>query len=154
MQNGKAQFDIIFFDVEILERYNNNPKFLIMDIGDVFLLKMNIMMSLEKMSILKTMELPELFAHVYGTGYNVMLEGYRSILLPTLKNYYDFVLVMEKLVVHNISIKTFQKDSLLISKIERKDEEGRDKGSIVMLQEWLKKNVGSNLIWTRLLLIR
>ena len=57
---------------------------------------------------------------------------------------YDFVLVMEKLVVHNISIKTFQKDSLLISKIERKDEEGRDKGSIVMLQEWLKKNVGSN----------
>ena len=58
MQNGKAQFDIIFFDVEILERYNNNPKFLIMDIGDVFLLKMNIMMSLEKMSILKTMEWP------------------------------------------------------------------------------------------------
>ena len=144
MQNGKAQFDIIFFDVEILERYNNNPKFLIMDIGDVFLVKMNIMMSLEKMSILKTMELPELFAHVYGTGYNEMPEGYRSILLPTLKNYYDFVLVMEKLVVHNISIKTFQKDSLLISKIERKDEEGRDKGSIVMLQEWLKKNVGSN----------
>lgn len=33
MQNGKAQFDIIFFDVEILERYNNNPRFLIMDNG-------------------------------------------------------------------------------------------------------------------------
>ncbi len=33
MQNGKAQFDIIFFDVEILERYNNNPKFLILDNG-------------------------------------------------------------------------------------------------------------------------
>lgn len=32
MQNGKVQFDIIFFDVEILERYNN-PKFLIMDNG-------------------------------------------------------------------------------------------------------------------------
>ena len=115
-----------------------------MDIGDVSLLKMNIMMSLEKMSILKTMELPELFAHVYGTGYNVMLEGYRSILLPTLKNYYDFVLVMEKLVVHNISYKIFQKDSLYISKIERKDEQGKDKGSIVMLQEWLKKNVRAN----------
>ena len=55
------------------------------------------------------MELPELFAHVYGTGYNEMPEGYRSILLPTLKNYYDFVLVMEKLVVHNISIKTFKR---------------------------------------------
>ena len=81
------------------------------------------------------MELPELFAHLYGTGYNEMSEGNRSNLLPTLKNYYDFVLVMEKLVVHNISIKTFQKDSLLISKIERKDEEGTENRSIVMLQE-------------------
>ena len=88
--------------------------------------------------------LPELFSHAYGTGYNEMPEGCRSVLLPTLKNYYDFVLVMEKLVVHNISIKTFQKDSFLVKKIERKDEEGRDKGIRVMLQEWLKKNVRAN----------
>lgn len=51
---------------------------------------------------------------------------------------------MEKLVVHNISIKTFQKDLLLIAKIERKDGDGKDKGSISMLQEWLKRNVSSN----------
>ena len=228
MRNGKAQFDIIFFDVEILERYNNNPRFLIMDNGyrgcisvkdeffeesgeneyikdygmayidgeklnraigvfviDLAKLSPRIQMLwkgfeledqdsckindgfvknllegrwvtqhwifhalLDEMKVIneqcKKMELPELFAHVYGTGYNEMPEGYRSILLPTLKNYYDFVLVMEKLVVHNISIKTFQKDSLLIAKIERKDGDGKDKGSIVMLQEWLKRNVSSN----------
>lgn len=227
MQNGKAQFDIIFFDVEILERYNN-PKFLIMDNGyrgcisirdefydesgeneyiknygmayidgdklnrvigvfviDLASLAPRIQMLwkgfelekqescqindgfvknliegrwvtqhwifhvlLEEMKIInaqcKAMELPDLFLHVYGTGYNEMPEGYRSILLPTLKNYYDFVLVMEKLIVHNISIKTFQKESLCIAKVERKDENGKDKGSISMLQEWLKQNVTSN----------
>lgn len=227
MQNGKAQFDIIFFDVEILERYNN-PKFLIMDNGyrgcisirdefydesgeneyiknygmayidgdklnraiGVFVIDLASLASriqmlwkgfelekqescqindgfvknliegrwvtqhwifhvlLEEMKIInaqcKAMELPALFLHVYGTGYNEMPEGYRSILLPTLKNYYDFVLVMEKLIVHNISIKTFQKESLCIAKVERKDENGKDKGSISMLQEWLKQNVTSN----------
>lgn len=212
MQNGKAQFDIIFFDVEILERYNNNPKFLIFDNGyrgcisikdefydesgeneyikdygmayidgeklnraigvfviDLVRLSPRIQMLwkgfelenqknckinagfienllegrwvtqhwifhalLEEMRIINAqcekMELPNLFLHVYGIGYNEMPEGYRSILLPTIKNYYDFVLVMEKLIVHNISIKTFQKDSLCIEKIERKDENGKDKG--------------------------
>lgn len=53
---------------------------------------------------------------------------------------------MEKLIVHNISIKTFQKESLCIAKVERKDENGKDKGSISMLQEWLKKNVTSNFV--------
>lgn len=33
MQKGREQFDIIFFDIEVLERYINNPKFLIMDNG-------------------------------------------------------------------------------------------------------------------------
>ena len=33
MQRGKKQFEVIFFDIEILERYINNPKFLVMDNG-------------------------------------------------------------------------------------------------------------------------
>lgn len=236
LQRGKAQFDIIFFNVEILERYRNNPKFLIIDYGyrgcisikdefydendenennedenneyiedygmayidgdklkraigvfarDLANLAPQIQMLwkgfelkdqksckinygfyknliegqwvkeywifhalLEEMKIInaqcKAMDLPNLFQHVYGTDYNEMPEGYRSILLPTLKNYYDFVLVLEKLVVHNISIKTFQKDAFQVRKVERKDDDGKDKGSISMLQEWLKKNVASN----------
>lgn len=228
MQNGKAQFDIIFFDVEILERYNNNPKFLILDNGyrgcisvkaefyneaeeneyikdygmayidgdklnraigvfviDLANLSPRIQMLwkgfelenqesckinagfvenllegrwvtqhwifhalLDEMRIInlqcKDMELPILFLHTYGIGYGEMPEGYRCILLPTLNNFYDFVLVMEKLVVNNISIKTFQTDSQYISKVDRKDKKGKDKGSIVMLQEWLEKNVKAN----------
>ncbi len=100
---------------------------------------------LEEMKVINAqcnaMELPKLFIRTYGINYGEKPEGYRSILLPTLKNYYDFVLVMEKLVVHNISLKIFQKDSLYIAKIERKDDNGKDKGNIAMLQEWLKSNV-------------
>ncbi len=228
MQQGKAQFDIIYFDIEILERYNNNPKFLIMDNGyrgsicvkdeyyaeteeteyikdygmayidgdgiqravgvfviDLALLSPRIQMMwrgfeldnqdeckinkgfvdnlikgvwvtdywvfhalIDEMKVVnemcKAMELPSLFLHTYGTGYDEMPEGYRNILLPTLKNYYDFVLVMEKMIVNNLSIKTFQKDSLLIRKIERNDESGMPKGSIAMLKEWLLQNVQAN----------
>ncbi len=36
--------------------------------------------------------IPKLFRKEYGADYYDMPEGYRYILLPTLKNYYDFVL--------------------------------------------------------------
>ena len=45
------------------------------------------------------------------------------------------------MVVHNISYKTFQKSALHIVSIERKDENGNDKGSLVMFDEWLNKNI-------------
>lgn len=228
MQQGKPQFDIIYFDIEILERYNNNPKFLIMDNGyrgticvkdeyynetegteyikdygmayiegesiqravgvfviDLARLSPRIQMMwkgfelenqekckinkgfvdnllkgiwvtdywifhalLEEMKIIndmcKAIDLPKFFMNTYGTGYNEMPEGYRNILLPTMKNYYDFVLVLEKMIVNNISIKVFQKESLLIKNIERKDEKGVPKGSLVMMKEWLLQNVRAN----------
>lgn len=228
LQRGKEQFEIIFFDIEILERYINNPRFLVMDNGyrgticikdefyeesslneyikdygmayiegeklnraiGVFIIDLaklspkiqmlwkgfelenqnnckisegfikNLLMGgwvtqywifhalLEEMTVInnlcEAMGIPKFFSHTYGTFYTDMPEGYRNILLPTMKNYYDFVLVLEKLVVHNISIKAFQKDSVLIRGIERKDKEGKDKGSIVMFKEWLLKNVQAN----------
>lgn len=228
LQKGAAQFDIIFFDIEILERYINNPKYEIMDYGykgSIFIKDEYCEESLhgeyikeygmaykkdakliravavfardltclspkaqilwksfehEKQeeyyveegflknaisggfvtkhwvfdAILKEMEiinqqcdaigLSPLFNHVYRTAYGERPDGYCNILLPTLKNYYDFVLVLEKLLVHNISIKTFQKDVELIKAIERKNEDGTDKGSLVMFKEWMEKNVSAS----------
>ena len=60
------------------------------------------------------------------------------------KNYYDFVLVMEKLVVHNISIKTFQKDSLLIAKIERKDDLNFEASFERLVEKLLQENAGKD----------
>ena len=100
---------------------------------------------LEEMEIInqqcEAIGLPPLFNHIYRISCNERPDGYGNILLPTLKNYYDFVLVMEKLLVHNISIKTFQKDVGIIRAINRKNEDGSDKGSLVMFKEWIEQNV-------------
>ncbi|SDE93545.1 AAA family ATPase [Sporomusa acidovorans] len=226
MQKGEKQFKIIYFNIEILERYVNNPKFVIMDNGyrgnicvkdeyiddktiedeyiknygmayidgkhleravGVFVCDLAKLSSqkqmlwkgfeltnqrkckinagfvdnlikgkwvmetwifhdlLEEIKVINEqcehMGIPKLFNKTFGTHYSEMPEGFRNILLPTLKNYYDFVLVFEKIIVHNISYKTFQKDTLHIQGIDRKDELGKDKGSLVMLEEWLGKNI-------------
>lgn len=226
MQKGENHFKIIYFNIEILERYVNNPIFVIMDNGyrgniyvkDEYLDDNNVedeyikdygmayidskhieravgvfvcdlaKLSSQKQMLWKGFELPyqdkckinagfinnlikgewvmemwifhalieemkvineqcllmripPLFNKTFGTGYFEMPEGFRNILLPTLKNFYDFVLVLEKIIVHNISYKTFQKDAPFIRAIDRKDNSGRDKGSLVMLDEWLNQNI-------------
>ena len=226
MRKGKEQFEIIYFNIEILERYINNPKFIVMDngyrgniypsdefcddedIGDEYIKDYGMAykdeeilnraigvfiadlagLSPQKQMLWKGFELsnqnnykishgfidnllrgqwveevwifhalidemkvinnqcelmgiPKLFNKTFGTHYTEMPDGYRNIFLPTLKNYYDFVLVLEKMVVHNISYKTFQKSAPYIESIERKDENGKDKGSLVMFDEWLNKNI-------------
>lgn len=228
LQRGSAQLKIIYFDIEVLERYINNPKYLIMDYGykgsisiedaywedelhdeyvkeygmaykeggkivravavfvrdlarlspkaqmlwrsfehekqDEYLVEDGFVKNailggfvtkhwvfdaiLEEMQIINqqcdAIGLPHLFNHVYRISYDERPDGYGSILLPTLKNYYDFVLVMEKLLVHNISIKTFLKDVSGIRAIDRKNEDGQDKSSINMFKEWMGINVRAN----------
>lgn len=86
------------------------------------------------------MNIPPLYNHTYGTHFSEMPEGYRNILLPTKKNYYDFVLVIEKMLVHNISFKTFISHGINVRGINRQDDTGLTKGSIQMLDEWLCVN--------------
>lgn len=226
MQKGEKQFKIIFFNIEILERYANNPQFSIMDNGyrgniypkdeylddefiedeyikdygmayidgenfkravGVFICDLAKLSSqkqmlwkgfelsdqdkckinsgfidnlihgkwvtkvwifhamIDEMKVInkqcECMGIPKLFNKTFGTDYSQIPDGFRNILLPTLKNYYDFVLVLEKIVVHNISYKIFQKSVPYILNIERKDESGKDKGSLTMFEEWLYKNI-------------
>lgn len=225
LRKGAEQFDIIYFDIEILERYANNPKFFIIDngyrgsiypedqyledeeidneyvrnygmayiegptferavgvfvydlskltaqkqqlwrafelkfqdkyhihpgfiknlvIGEwvtemwVFHAIIDEMNTINEMCI--AMSIPPLYNHTYGTHFSEMPEGYRNILLPTKKNYYDFVLVIEKMLVHNISFKTFTVDGINVRGISRQDDNGNNKGSIQMLEEWLCAN--------------
>ena len=228
LQKGCAQFEVIYFDIEVLERYINNPRYLISDYGykgsiciqddcwderlpveyiqeygmaykkcgkivraaavfvrDLSKLSSKVQMLwksfehenqaeyyvepgfiknavlgefvtkcwvfdalLEEMEIINqqcaAIGIPHLFKRTYRTSSAERPDGYGNILLPTLKNYYDFTLVMEKLLVHNISIKTFQKNEGVIRAIERKNEDGTDKGSLTMFKEWLEKNVRAN----------
>lgn len=228
LRKGMKQFEIIFFDIEILERYANNPKFLIMDYGyrgsiypedqyleddgidseyvknygmayidgpvfkraiGVFVYDLSKMTAKKQQlwrafelqnkchihpgfvknliigewvtemwvfhaiidemkainSLCEAMNIPPLYNHTYGTHFSEMPEGYRNILLPTKKNYYDFVLVIEKMLVHNISYKTFTVDGSNVKSVERQDNNGANKGSLQMLEEWLCLNTTESL---------
>lgn len=83
--------------------------------------------------------IPQLFRKEYSRE-NQELIGYRIILIPSLKNYYEFVSALEKIVINNLSYDTFQKDTLGIASVERKKDDGTLKGSIEMLDEWFSSN--------------
>jgi len=226
MQKGENQFKLVFFNIEILERYMNNPKFSVYDSGyrgninpldeffdepdidgeyikdygmayidgedlnraiGVFLCDLSdltprqqmmwkgfelsnqsnckihkgfvdnlirgvrvkdvwiFMALIEEMIVINkqcdSIGIPHLFNKTFSKHPPDMPNGYRNILLPTLKNYYDFVSVLEKMIVHNLSYKTFQHNSLAIKSIERHGEDGKEKGSLAMFDEWLNKNI-------------
>ena len=229
MQEGCEQFHITYFSIEILERYVNNPKYLIIDYGyrgsiylqdeycedisdyeyvknygmsyiegdklqraigvfvyDLAKLSSSVQMMwksfeladqdkckvhagfvknllfgewvtdvwslhaiLDEMRVINMLcdaiNIPHIFNRIYG--YNDpfdTLNGYRNIFLPTKKNYYNFVSVLEKLLIHNISYKAFISKGLLVKPIERMDNDGKQKGTLLLLSEWLKTNTTVN----------
>lgn len=73
--------------------------------------------------------------------YSKRPNDYHTILLPTKKNYYAFISTLEKMVTHNINIKTFLVDLFPVYSIPRKDSNGKDKNSITMLSEWINRNI-------------
>jgi hypothetical protein len=90
------------------------------------------------------MGIPNLFKKTFEPHTAEKPEDYRMIFLPTLKNYYAFILCLEKMIIHNINHKTFTTAARYIRPVDRKIEEGNPKGSLVMLEEWLKKNIITN----------
>lgn len=88
------------------------------------------------------MNIPKLFLKEYNRQ-EMELMGYHLILIPTLKNYYEFVSSLEKIVINNLNYKTFQKDAFGIKGIDRERGDKSLKGSIDMLEEWINQNYKS-----------
>lgn len=78
-------------------------------------------------------------------------QEFNTILFPTLKNYYDFILTAEKLFVDNINKEFFHKQIDLTKNERRKDGTIKtiDKGTIALFEEWMKLNhsIASELIF-------
>lgn len=100
------------------------------------------MMIINKMC--ENMGIPHLFRKTYEPHTFEKPEDYRIMFLPTLKNYYSFVLVLEKIIIHNINYKTFITTAKYIKPVERKDGKGNLKHSLNMMSEWLKQNISTN----------
>lgn len=89
----------------------------------------------------ENMGIPHLFNKIYKPHTLEKPEDYRIMFLPTLKNYYSFILAIEKIIVHNISHKIFITATKYISPVERKDDEGNLKRPLQMMSEWFKQNI-------------
>ena len=92
----------------------------------------------------ESIEIPKLYKEEFK--YNTMNKedrpiNYHIVLLPTRDNYYNFINTLEKLVVNNLEPDTFTQDAHLIRGVERKSEEGFNKGTLVLMKDWFKQNV-------------
>lgn len=90
-------------------------------------------------SMCESIGIPKLFCKEYSRE-NQELIGYHIILIPSLKNFYEFVSALEKIVVNNLNYDTFQRDAAYIKPVGRKKEDGTNKGSIEMLEDWFSAN--------------
>lgn len=90
------------------------------------------------------MKLPKIFKDEYPIGTSLKNErpdNFHVILMPTEKQYYDFIITLEKMITGNINIKTFFCLNPSFLTVNRKDEDGRDKGSLRLLTDWMKVNI-------------
>ncbi len=68
---------------------------------------------------------------------------YHIVLLPTRDNYYNFINTLEKLVINNMQAQTFLDNAPYINGVDRKNQEGFNKGTLVLLSEWLTHNTNA-----------
>lgn len=94
-------------------------------------------------SLCENISLPPFFNNTYSRN-SQELVGYRLLLIPSKKNFYDFVSALEKIIVGNINYNFFQKRTTYTIPIERRKLDGSLKGSIEMLSEWLETNYAKN----------
>lgn len=88
------------------------------------------------------MNLPKLFKVEFSNeSYEERPDYYRMMFLPTLKNYHDFIMVLEKMFVDNINIETFKVKGVGLKTVCPYDNKNRKKASIRMFSEWLDLNV-------------
>lgn len=65
---------------------------------------------------------------------------YHIVLLPTRDNYYNFINTLEKLVINNMQTQTFLDNAPYICGVDIKNDEGFNKGTLVLLSEWFTRN--------------
>lgn len=89
----------------------------------------------------RNMKIPQLFKEEFEPYSYKNIEDYRIMFYSTQKNYYNFILILEKMFVNNINKETFTITSGGFKGILKIDNNNIEKGSIQMFQEWLSENV-------------
>jgi len=94
------------------------------------------------------LKLPKMFLKEYPSDARLQNErpdNFHTLLLPTTKKYYDFIITLEKIITGNINVKTFITAAPTIRVVERKNEKRETKGSLTLLIEWFEKNTTADV---------
>jgi hypothetical protein len=83
----------------------------------------------------KTMNKPALFKNTFEQE---VPKEFSFLIRPTTKEFYQFILVFDKMISENLN-KEFFKTDILNGHIESKNEDGVSKGSISLVESWLNK---------------
>lgn len=78
--------------------------------------------------------------HIYKTTWNTdnweYPDDFRTIFIPTRKNYYNFMIALEKILVNNMQKKPFVQDQKYTKSVTKRSGEG----TLSLLEKWLKEN--------------
>jgi len=100
-----------------------------------------LLLEMETINVMcKAMDIPAMFKKFYSVDEDARPIGYTTILLPTKRNFYDFINVLEKLIINNLDSQTFTSEGFAIRHVNKFNDDGKEKGTLVLLSEWLYEN--------------
>lgn len=99
---------------------------------------------LDEMAIINTLceaiGIPPMFLKTYSRFEEERPIGYITLLVPTKRYFYEFIVTLEKLLISNLNPKTFTTEALYIRPVYKLDSDGKEKGTLTLLSDWMISN--------------
>ena len=99
---------------------------------------------LDEMAIINTLceaiGIPPMFNKTYSLTEEERPIGYITLLVPTKRYFYEFIVSLEKLLISNLNPKTFTTEGPHVRPVYKLDSDGKDKGTLTLLSDWMISN--------------
>lgn len=99
---------------------------------------------LDEMVIINTLceaiGLPPMFLKTYSRSEEERPIGYITLLVPTKRYFYEFIVALEKLLISNLNPKTFTTEALHVRPVYKLDSDGKEKGTLTLISDWMISN--------------
>lgn len=88
----------------------------------------------------KAIGIPPMFFKTYSSTEEERPIGYITLLVPTKRYFYEFIVSLEKLLISNLNPKTFTTNGPHVRPVNHLDSEEKEKGTLTLLSEWMTSN--------------
>lgn len=99
---------------------------------------------LDEMGIINTLceaiGIPPMFLKTYSRFEEERPIGYITLLVPTKRYFYEFIVSLEKLLISNLNPKTFTTEGPHVRPVYKLDSDGKEKGTLALLSDWMISN--------------